>query len=277
MEKSKQQSSNDDINFESWANAFCEVYGDNGKIALVWYAATIASSIIPDKIKHIPVLSIYGPPNSGKTTMAKSLMAMYQGFSAPFSLSDGTQAALKHYMETKRQAPIWFQEYTGDASGIRSLSIKEHYDDGHILIDEVKENTKTLMIRPLIIETNERLNDGLGTRSIQLSLTGHKSMDSYHKLIEMQNTGQLMRIEDEVKEALSDIRLMFDAHQHCDWVETTHKNWWGIDPEGNRRIIENWNLMLTIHDIAAYLLNLPFDRKEFRELVRGMILRDIKN
>jgi hypothetical protein len=65
------------VSFMEWSELFCKVYGENGRIGLMFYVMSVFSDIIFMKENAFPILFLYGKPDSGKTAMGTSIISMY--------------------------------------------------------------------------------------------------------------------------------------------------------------------------------------------------------
>ena len=71
-----------------------EVFGDNAKVGICFYLATLFRDIVLLKTHFFPLLNIFGPKGSGKTEMAETLMALFTTGNEPQNIETSTLPAL---------------------------------------------------------------------------------------------------------------------------------------------------------------------------------------
>lgn len=101
--------------FKTWCKMFIEVYGENGRMALAYYLSALYRDIIyPEHFKQFPVLNLFGPAMTGKSTTAWSLAAMFGKARAPLDLNNTTQPGMVARMEQTKNALMIVEEYKND-------------------------------------------------------------------------------------------------------------------------------------------------------------------
>ena len=69
-----------------------ECYGDNAVVGLGFYLATLFRDIVFEKFGEFPLLNVFGQKNTGKTTMAMTLMRLFTNSNKPGDVLETTTA-----------------------------------------------------------------------------------------------------------------------------------------------------------------------------------------
>jgi hypothetical protein len=121
-----------DVDFESWARIFYDAYGDNGIWGMCFYISSLFRDMIYNRFKFFPHLHLFGPPGTGKSTMAWSISYMFGIARNPFNLNSGTDVGFHRMFAQFRNAVIWFDEYANTIDFKRVQHLKGAYDgSGH--------------------------------------------------------------------------------------------------------------------------------------------------
>ena len=88
-----------------------DVFGDNGKVGLCFFLATLFRDIVKGKARFFPILNIFGPKGSGKTELAHTLMSFFIIDNDPPNLETGTMAALSDLVGSVSNALVHVDEY----------------------------------------------------------------------------------------------------------------------------------------------------------------------
>jgi len=90
--------------------------------------AAVYSDIIFDTFKFFPHLNFFGPPGSGKSYLGWSLASFFGIAKSPFNLAQGTAVGFSRKLAQRRNALIWFDEYSNDIDYKRLEALKAAYD-----------------------------------------------------------------------------------------------------------------------------------------------------
>jgi hypothetical protein len=130
-----------DVKLRDWAELFCRVHKDNGRIALAWYITSLFRDVIYQRFKFFPHLFLFGPPGTGKSQIGWSIRAMgFCGLKKPFNLNSGTDVSFFREMAQYVNFPCWYDEFGLGVEWKRAEALKNAYDGaGHAKAVEKSE------------------------------------------------------------------------------------------------------------------------------------------
>lgn len=119
-----------DISFEDWAVLFIKVYKQNGYMGICFFVAALFRDFIYGPLKEFPILSLTGQKGSGKSTMAKSIMAMFGIAPNPMNIEAGssTMKAMQRKFAQFKNAIVWIDEYKNEIDKKQVGMLKGLYD-----------------------------------------------------------------------------------------------------------------------------------------------------
>lgn len=91
-----------------------QVFGDNAKVGLCFYVATLFRDIVISKSRSFPLLNAFGPKGCGKTEFAATLMNFFYKYETkyePLSISNASLPALSDYVGGVSDALVHIDEY----------------------------------------------------------------------------------------------------------------------------------------------------------------------
>jgi hypothetical protein len=148
-----------DVGLKQWADLFCKVHKDNGKIALAWYIAALFRDVIYQRFKFFPHIHLFGPPGTGKSQVGWSIRSLgFTGLVKPFNLNTGTAVAFHREFSHFKNFPAWCDEYSNSIPFERIQAIKAAYDGvGHkkSVKDSEKRTKSTQVNRAIMISGQE--------------------------------------------------------------------------------------------------------------------------
>jgi hypothetical protein len=122
-----------DVSFSEWSELFIKVHKKNGWIALNYYVAALFRDFIYSQQKFFPHLFLFGPPGTGKSNTAWSLMYLFGLERKPFNLNAGTQVGFHRTFAQIINGLVWFDEYANTIEWKRIQDMKGAYDgSGHV-------------------------------------------------------------------------------------------------------------------------------------------------
>jgi len=117
------------VTFREWADLFCQVYGENGKLGIAFFLFSLFSDFIFERTKAAPMLFLFGQRGSGKGTMANSLLHLFGVPQDPLML--GGASTVVGFMRKLGQfsnAMVWLDEYKNDIGDKKIESLKNIWD-----------------------------------------------------------------------------------------------------------------------------------------------------
>jgi hypothetical protein len=266
------------VSFTNWAELFCKVYGDNGKIGMMFYVMALFSDLIFKVEGSFPMLFLYGKPASGKTTMAISLLSMFHPTgdkTTGANINNVSLPALFRLLAQVRNGLVLIEEYQNDLEKIRVENLKSIWNrQPPSKTDTTQSNTsnRTVQTNPesAAVITGQQLPNqdvALFTRCWVLyffKITDYtqEQRDVYRQLKEMQS------------HSLTQITTRILAHRSLmedHFAEAYHKergNFSGIFPGSNQsRIGQHCAMMMATYNVLSEVLKLPFTEKELRDVV----------
>jgi len=267
-------------NLSSWANLFCEVNGNNGKIATCYFIASIFRDLLFSYASVYPHLFLFGQVQTGKSVCARGLNAVFHEDTTPFNLTAGTDTGFSRRLAREINSLVWWDEYDNDLKENRYNALKMAFDGvgREIGVKSSDNKTKTVKVRSSSIISGQYLptidDNALFTRSILLTFDKKANERTTE---DGDNLQKLLTIE---KEGLSQIIL--EVFKFRDVVENKYKEtiselfaMFKQDLKGETydgRILQNFILMLTPFKIIENKINLPFTFPDIYELSKEMIL-----
>jgi hypothetical protein len=261
------------INFKDYAKKLCDIYSlnGNGRIGLLFYITALYRDIVFQNFRFFPHLYLFGPPQSGKSSLAWSTMYLFGEPRMPFMLNTGTAVAFYKQFAEFRNSVVWFDEYQNTIDYARVQSLKTAYDGaGHTKSDNTKDNrNKSIPVHSGCIISGQELptaDTALFTRCILLQFTKteytieeKQAHGDFNRDIEQAGvshlTAQLSQFRDHFKEHFM---KAFDAEFA---LIKKHFEKRGIDD----RITKNMSILLATFQVLKDKLEFPFDENELRQ------------
>src|SRR5690606_9218907 len=121
---------NSSITYSEWANQYVKVYGNNGRIGLVFWACALFSDILFKAMGlRMPMPFSYGKCGSGKGTMTQSLTRMWGEKQDQIMLGGATTVVgFMRKMAQFSNALVWLDEYKNSLQARTIESIKNLFD-----------------------------------------------------------------------------------------------------------------------------------------------------
>lgn len=268
-----------EITFEEWAKLFDKVFGENGRMGIVFYVAALFRDIIFAKnASRFPMLFAYGKRGSGKGTMIQSLMRLFgEGQDQIMLGGKSTIVGFMRKLAQYRNALVWLDEYKNTINLQIIESIKNIFD-GIGYERGRKDNTfqtESTPIRSAAILSGQEMptvEPALFTRVIQLVFTETKRSENARKLYRQLTDMESKGISHLTVYLMRHRKLM--ATQYKDIFERTLRD---LSTEINNadvdeRMLANMSAMIAVCEILADVEKLPFTLEAFRGLCKRLLL-----
>ena len=99
------------ISLHDYFAKIIDVFGDNAKVGIGFYIATLFRDIVMDKTACLPLLNIFGPKGSGKTELAETLMSFFMTGNEPLNIETATVPALADAVASVSNMLVHIDEY----------------------------------------------------------------------------------------------------------------------------------------------------------------------
>jgi len=247
---------NQKIAFKSWSKLMFETHGWNGSMAVAYTSSVLFYDLIIRKLQFFPLLNLYGPPASGKSYLAGSVMALFdpERKQYPLNLSGSTPSSIKEWLNQTSSCLLWGDEFSPavHCNGAIDILKNMYYGSG--------EFSRAAMYIGYQRPTQDV---ALLTRSISLGLSGYRS--STNELKRLEKMGQLSGVISELLPYERWIATTFLARYDVT-LETIYRM---IKIRGYKikesRIINNYAVPMAIVNILAKYVEFGFSINEFEE------------
>jgi DNA primase catalytic core len=119
---------NRDLSLQKWAKMFINVFGDNAKISIAFWVATVFRDYLLYTFKNFPILNLFGPKGTGKSQLAMSMSCLFGEQQTPFNIHNGTKPGLAEHLQLFRNAFAGVEEYKNNLEYDKIETLKSIYD-----------------------------------------------------------------------------------------------------------------------------------------------------
>lgn len=116
------------IKMGDYLSQFVAVYGNNGKVGLCYWLASLFRDVITGHTRNFPLLDLFGPKGSGKTELGAALMAFFIPDNKAPNLKNSTSTALNDDVAFVSNALVHLDEYKNDVRPDKIEFLKGLYD-----------------------------------------------------------------------------------------------------------------------------------------------------
>lgn len=259
------------ISFSDMARLMAEVFGDNAKIAICYFLASLHRDIITSYTQNFPILNLFGPKGSGKTELGITLMRFLTIGDKPLNLRNTTGPSLSQMLSMAANSLVLLDEYKNTLDMRIIEIIKGAYDGvgrARMDMDKGKQIERTPVDCGVMVCGQEMptLDIAMFTRMIYLptAITVHdrEAKDRFNRLSDIRKMG-LQHLTMQVLAHRANFESAFyDTYNEvtnevCDLIE-------GDNVED--RLWRNWAVLLATYKVLRVPLGLPFDYDEIKSL-----------
>ena len=158
LDERKFQYKKHEIKLADWSQKFINVFGDNAKIGIAFWIATLFRDHILYIFNNFPILNLFGPKSSGKSQMARSLASLFGPAQNAFNIHNGTKAGLAEHLQQFANAFAWIDEYKNNLDYEKVETLKSIYDSvgrSRMNMDKGKKKESTMVISGVILSGQE--------------------------------------------------------------------------------------------------------------------------
>lgn len=258
--------------FDDWQTQFLRVYGNNGKIGLLFLLVSLFRDIVQDNAGMVPILNAFGKCGTGKSVMLRSLTRMFFKNPVLTNLANSTLPSLDNAVHEYRNVPIAFDEYSVNITREKVEFIKSLFDGGGRVktiasdVDGVRYNSQSEIAASVCIAGQQipDADSALLTRILSLEFKKSQYTDE-----EQDNLETLLGMEQEglsgiIHTFLNHRKLVEDnfseVYMHTRRQVRKHINELGLKSE--ERIISTWSILITMYRILSDVLGFAFTIKD---------------
>ena len=248
-----------------------EVFGDNAKISILFYIATLFRDIIKAKIRFFPILNIFGPKGSGKTELAETMMSFFSNDNEPQNIETASIAALADAVASFSNSLVHLDEYKNSIDIKKIEWLKDLWGGigrSRMNMDKDKKREQSHVDSGVIITGQEMPTADIALFSRLIYMTYDKQ---HHSQEERENFSKLMHFR-----MMGATHITLDILKHRDKFEASFGGAWKraeIDVEDQLkgteimdRIERNWLVPLSAYLSFRDIIDFPFDYENLLNL-----------
>ncbi len=266
------------ISLREYMKKFTKVFGDNGKIALSYYFASLFRDIIIRKFSKYPVLNLFGPKGAGKNACAESLLHFFGRLPKIPNLHNTSKPALADHVATSSNALCVLDEYRNDLEMEKREFLKGLWDGTgrtRMNMDKDKKKETTSVDQGVIVcgQQMATADIALFSRFVVLSFTqtefSKEEIRLYEELEEINKRGlthithQILKhrpfFKDNYSKKVDEVSLKLEQLLKGQSVET--------------RVFNNWLMIMSAYATLDDEIELPWDYTETMQLAVDLMLR----
>lgn len=266
------------ISLHDYFQKIVEVFGDNAKIGLSFYLATLFRDIVKPKARFFPLLNIFGPKGSGKTELAETLMSFFMSDNEPQNIETASVPALAdavasvsnaliHLDEYKNGIDIkkieWLKDLWGGIGRSRMNMDKDkkreqaRVDSGIIITGQEMPTADIALFTRLIYLTYDKQHHTQEERNRFTELLHHRLMGATHITLDILRHREKFEASfgGAWKKAEADVEFRLKGREIMDRIE------------------RNWLIPLSAYLALESVIDIPFTYNELLEICVNGIIR----
>ena len=270
------------ISFKKWNELFCKAYLPEKAIpATLHYLGALFRDIVMKRVQRFPLLNLFGPPQSGKGTLAESIMYMFGELQDQIMLEG--QSTPKGFMRRFGQLVngyVWLDEYKNHLSADIKGSIKNLFDGkGYTRAKRSNDlQTDTTPVYASCLLSGQDLptgEAGLFDRIIPLFFDAGRGRTveqtkSFNELREMEITGGFPYITSMIVQYRNLVQENFEKAFKTIYWELKQEL---VNPVIDDRFINNISILLAFRQMFNGILDFAFTYEEAKAVLVANVVK----
>ena len=278
FERSFIHSDSSEITLRQYADLLIRVFGNNAKIGLCFFLATLFKDIVVGVTEKFPILDLFGEKSSGKSSFGQFLMSFFVPRNKAINLVHATVAGIASAIAQVSNALVHLDEYKNDIDKERREILKSIYDGvgrSRMNMDRDKKKEVTAVDCGVILSGQEMPTLDIAIFARTIFLTFDKTVftpeeqHGFNKLTELRDAGcthitlQLLRHRTKFEEE-------FKGCYASAWSDILNAT---AGQQVEDRIARNWTILLAAFRTLEGVIDVGFDYREMLTLCAKGILR----
>lgn len=268
------------VEFEDWAKMIDEVYEVNGRIGLLYTLCAIFRDVHYNGVTPgwFPHLNFFGPPQTGKDTLAGSLLHLFGVPQEQISVSGtSTQKGIQRQYAQYSGALVWLNEYKNNIP-FKMVEVLKSLFDGSSYTRAQKTNDFMTHATPVhcatVLSGQHRPNkdNALFSRVIFTTfVTRDFNVEAFGRLTELEKKGITSVLAQVLaqRERVEKNYLSFYENRARD-LKTAFPD------EKLTRVMNNWAMLLGMYDTLSPVFKFPFKDHEILTNVLEGVAHQLK-
>lgn len=259
------------ISFRQYTDKLIEVFGDNAKVGIAFYIATLFRDVVTGVTKSFPILNLFGPKGSGKSELGHSLMSFFISENVPPNIQNSTEAALAETVAQCANALVHLDEYKNTIELTKREFLKGLWDGSgrtRMNMDRDKKRETTAVDSGIILSGQEMptIDIALFSRLIYLTFNksefSHEAKKHFDELTEMRKLGCSHLTLNLLKH-----RALIEAEFSSNFRAALADILLAVENDGiEDRILRNWAIPLAVIRTLSGTLDLAFGYREMLKI-----------
>ena len=259
------------ITFRQYTDQLIKVFGDNAKVGIAFFIATLFRDVVTGITKSFPILNLFGPKGSGKSELGHSLMSFFISENIPPNIQNSTEAALAETVAQCANALVHLDEYKNTIELTKREFLKGLWDGSgrtRMNMDRDKKRETTRVDSGIILSGQEMPTIDIALFSRLIYLTFNKSefdgeaKKNFDELTEMRKLGCSHLTLQLLKH-----RALIEAEFSANFRAALADLLLAVENDGiEDRILRNWAIPLAVIRTLSGTLDLAFGYREMLKI-----------
>jgi len=277
--KYKFEIKDDQISLYDYTQRFVSVFGTNAMVGMCYLMASLFRDIVVRTTGFFPILNIFGPKNTGKSAMAKSLLRFFGNHKGGPNITNTSKPALAQYVGHISNGLVHLEEYKNNMNDIDKYEFLKGLWDGTgrtVMNMERDRKKETSAVDTGVVLTGQEMptiDIALYTRLVYITFA--QGVHTEHEKAEF---NQLKKIEEQGINHLIHAIIQHRAHFEEYWTEAyklTSKEMLQVfdksEDQVQDRIFNNWMVILSSYRVLENKLKLSFSYEDIAKASADLI------